>query len=357
MTYPVIKLRGSYSPALSLTNATVKDAPLTSLELDTNFYNISSLMETLAPKIAPTFIGNATVENPALSSNTTRIANTYFVNQKLTDYTPTATLTTQLSAKADLAGPTFTGTPLGPTASAGTNTTQLATTAFVDASFATKASPTFTGSVNLTGATTTAATPADSSDNQTVATTAHVKNVLTDYGLSTNTTLSTAYAAKAGATFTGVLRAPTPVDSSGNPDYTDHSTKVATTEWINGRFDNKADVNNETLINPTISNATATGSLTLSSTPLQTETDVQKVFGMLHQCIEEIRDGDTIYYKTDMTKKDLEQFVDQLSTNQFEDILEFFNSMPKLRHIVEIENPKTKVKNTIVLEGLSDFLV
>ena len=89
----------------------------------------------------------------------------------------------------------------------------------------------------------------------------------------------------------------------------------------------------------------------------ESETDVQKVFGMLHQCIEEIRDGDTIYYKTDMTKKDLEQFVDQLSTNQFEDILEFFNSMPKLRHIVEIENPKTKVKNTIVLEGLSDFLV
>ena len=89
----------------------------------------------------------------------------------------------------------------------------------------------------------------------------------------------------------------------------------------------------------------------------ESETDVQKVFGMLHQCIEEIRDGDTIYYKTDMTRKDLEQFVDQLSTNQFEDILEFFNSMPKLRHIVEIENPKTKVKNTIVLEGLSDFLV
>ena len=271
MTYPVIKLRGSYSPALSLTNATVKDAPLTSLELDTNFYNISSLMETLAPKIAPTFTGNATVENPALSSNTTRIANTYFVNQKLTDYTPTATLTTQLSAKADLAGPTFTGTPLGPTASAGTNTTQLATTAFVDASFATKASPTFTGSVNLTGATTTAATPADSSDNQTVATTAHVKNVLTDYGLSTNTTLSTAYAAKAGATFTGVLRAPTPVDSSGNPDYTDHSTKVATTEWINGRFDNKADINDETFTGTTtLFNATVSNALVLSTTPANT---------------------------------------------------------------------------------------
>ena len=89
----------------------------------------------------------------------------------------------------------------------------------------------------------------------------------------------------------------------------------------------------------------------------ESETDVQKVFGMLHQCIVEIHDKDTIYYRADMTKKELEQFIDQLSTNQFQEILEFFNSMPKLRHIVEIENPKTKVKNTVVLEGLSDFLV
>ncbi len=40
---------------------------------------------------------------------------------------------TALNLKADLAGPTFTGTPAAPTAAAGTNTTQLATTAFVAA--------------------------------------------------------------------------------------------------------------------------------------------------------------------------------------------------------------------------------
>ena len=38
---------------------------------------------------------------------------------------------TAIALKADIAGPTFTGTPAAPTASAGTNTTQLATTAFV----------------------------------------------------------------------------------------------------------------------------------------------------------------------------------------------------------------------------------
>lgn len=38
-----------------------------------------------------------------------------------------------MSSKADINSPTFTGTPAGPTASAGTNTTQFATTAFVTA--------------------------------------------------------------------------------------------------------------------------------------------------------------------------------------------------------------------------------
>lgn len=42
-----------------------------------------------------------------------------------------------ISSKADTASPTFTGTPAAPTASSGTNTTQLATTAFVTAALQT----------------------------------------------------------------------------------------------------------------------------------------------------------------------------------------------------------------------------
>ena len=41
-----------------------------------------------------------------------------------------------ISSKADIASPTFTGTPAAPTAASGTNTTQLATTAFVTAALA-----------------------------------------------------------------------------------------------------------------------------------------------------------------------------------------------------------------------------
>lgn len=48
----------------------------------------------------------------------------------------TSAIQTQLTAKANTASPTFTGTPVAPTAATGTNTTQIATTAFVNAEIA-----------------------------------------------------------------------------------------------------------------------------------------------------------------------------------------------------------------------------
>ena len=35
----------------------------------------------------------------------------------------------------------------------------------------------------------------------------------------------------------------------------------------------------------------------------------------------------------------------------------FFQTMPRLRHIVEVTNPKTKVKSEVTIEGLQSFLV
>ena len=72
--------------------------------------------------------------------------------------------------------------------------------------------------------------------------------------------------------------------------------------------------------------------------------------------MKEIHYGDDIYHKIDITDKDLNEFIDQLSNQQFEQIMEFFNTMPKLRHVVEVTNPKTKVKSEVVVEGLQSFL-
>ena len=82
----------------------------------------------------------------------------------------------------------------------------------------------------------------------------------------------------------------------------------------------------------------------------------QDVFKLLNACIVKISYGDTEYNKVDITDKDIEEFIDQLNTEQFEKVVNFFNTMPKLRHVVDVTNPKTKVKSEVLLEGLQSFL-
>ena len=83
---------------------------------------------------------------------------------------------------------------------------------------------------------------------------------------------------------------------------------------------------------------------------------VATVFNILKSCILEIHDGDTIYKRIDLQDKDLEEFIDSFSTQQLESVMEFFNTMPKLRHTVEVTNPKTDVKSQVMIEGLESFL-
>jgi len=85
-------------------------------------------------------------------------------------------------------------------------------------------------------------------------------------------------------------------------------------------------------------------------------TDIEKVFYFLTSCITSIHYGDEVYQRIDLKDKEIEDFIDQFTGEQFELVTEFFNSMPKLRHIVEITNPKTKVKSEVLLEGLESFL-
>ena len=56
-----------------------------------------------------------------------------------------------------------------------------------------------------------------------------------------------------------------------------------------------------------------------------------------------------------MSKKEVLEFLEGMNSLQFKEIEKFFETMPKLSHTVEVVNPKTKEKSTIVLEGLSSF--
>jgi hypothetical protein len=81
---------------------------------------------TRAPLASPTFTGTPLSTTAAVDTNTTQIATTAYVVGN--GYLKSATAS---STYAPLASPALTGTPTAPTATAGTNTTQIATTAFV----------------------------------------------------------------------------------------------------------------------------------------------------------------------------------------------------------------------------------
>lgn len=102
---------------------------------------------TFAPLASPALTGTPVAPTAAADTNTTQVATTAFVVGQAGSTFPvmngTATVGTSLryarqdhvhpsdTSRAPLASPTFTGTPAAPTAAADTNTTQLATTAFV----------------------------------------------------------------------------------------------------------------------------------------------------------------------------------------------------------------------------------
>ena len=72
-------------------------------------------------------------------------------------------------------------------------------------------------------------------------------------------------------------------------------------------------------------------------------------------CIHQIVDGVETYETNDLSKKELNDFLENLTQAQFTAIQKFFASMPKLTHEIKLTHPKTKKKGTVKLQGLRSF--
>lgn len=174
------------------------------ISASSNYLQVSNASVTYALLNSPTFTGTPLAPTAASGTNTTQIATTAFVRTEVSNLVAAApstldtlnelaaalgndanfstTVTNSLALKAPLASPTFTGTPAAPTAAVDTNTTQVATTAYVigqgylksataNSTYAPLESPTFTG-IPL------APTAASTINNTQIATTAYVKTLI-----------------------------------------------------------------------------------------------------------------------------------------------------------------------------------
>jgi hypothetical protein len=86
-----------------------------------------------------------------------------------------------------------------------------------------------------------------------------------------------------------------------------------------------------------------------------TNSEVDLVFDIIAECIDYIYDTSEVYYAKEQTKEELSEFINNLTSEQFEKIENFFETMPKLQQKVSYRCPVCSKEHNKTLEGLNNF--
>ena len=85
------------------------------------------------------------------------------------------------------------------------------------------------------------------------------------------------------------------------------------------------------------------------------QNSIDQSFDLITSCIDKIYNEEEVWSTADVTKKEMNDFLEQMNSKQFKQIEKFFETMPKLSHDIKVKNPNTGVESTVVLEGLASF--
>lgn len=73
------------------------------------------------------------------------------------------------------------------------------------------------------------------------------------------------------------------------------------------------------------------------------------------KCVKQIIVEEEVYSSADLSQKEILEWLDELTSEQYKKVMTFFETMPKLRHVIKLKNPNTGNTFETVLEGLADF--
>jgi hypothetical protein len=82
---------------------------------------------------------------------------------------------------------------------------------------------------------------------------------------------------------------------------------------------------------------------------------LDKSFDIITSCMDMVFNQEDTWSAKDCTKKELVEFIEGLTPQQFKQIDTFFQTMPKLSHTFTVVNPKTEKETEVTLEGLTSF--
>lgn len=92
-----------------------------------------------------------------------------------------------------------------------------------------------------------------------------------------------------------------------------------------------------------------------SEDPTKSRISVDDTFDLIISSIEQVYSEEESWSASDCTKKELMEFIEQLTPTQFKSIERFFETIPKLSHEIVIKNPNTGEESSVIIEGLSSF--
>jgi hypothetical protein len=85
------------------------------------------------------------------------------------------------------------------------------------------------------------------------------------------------------------------------------------------------------------------------------EMNADEAMKVVSEGIDQIFDDENVYDSSTTTKKEFLQFVEGLTSKQFEALEKFYETSPKLSHTFKVMNPNTEVESEFTIEGLQSF--
>jgi hypothetical protein len=88
---------------------------------------------------------------------------------------------------------------------------------------------------------------------------------------------------------------------------------------------------------------------------LNKDLDPEHIFEFIAEHIDQIFNGEEVYDSSTTSKKEFREFIESLTSKQFEAIQKFYETMPRLTHTFSVTNPNTGNECNYTLEGLQSF--
>lgn len=88
---------------------------------------------------------------------------------------------------------------------------------------------------------------------------------------------------------------------------------------------------------------------------IQENNMIDNAFSIITSCIHSIQTEEENILASDVTVRELEEFVDSMTSDQLEPIKEYIDNMPKLQHQVTFKCSSCREYNKLMLEGIQDF--